>query len=107
MSLQQVHDFYEVLMSDQAIYEQYYSKCCVRGLFGIWDWDKTKIVNFAATLGYIFTETDLDEVWFGSEPSISESSLNLSEYQGLSHINYELPRSSLGGSQKSKVNSQQ
>ena len=106
MSLQQVHDFYEVLMSDQAIYEQYYSKCCVRGLFGIWDWDKTKIVNFAATLGYIFTETDLDEVWFGSEPSISESSLNLSEYQGLSDINYELPSSSLGGSQKSKVKSQ-
>lgn len=95
MSLQQVNDFYEVLMSEQAIYEQYYSKCCVRGLFGIWDWDKTKIVNFAASLGYIFTETELDEVWFGSEPSISESSLNLSEYQGLSGMNYEQPRSPL------------
>lgn len=106
MSLQQVNDFYDVLTSDQAIYEQYYSKCCMRGLFGIWNWDKTKIVNFAASLGYIFTETELDEVWFGSEPSISESSLNLSEYQGFSDMNYELPRSPLGESQKSKVKSQ-
>lgn len=93
MSLQQVNDFYEVLMSEQVIYEQYYSQCCVRGVFGIWDWDKTKIVNFAASLGYIFTENELDEVWFGSESSISESSLNLSEYQELSGIDYELPRS--------------
>ncbi|MBW4636400.1 MAG: hypothetical protein KME30_32340 [Iphinoe sp. HA4291-MV1] len=93
MSLEQVNTFYEVLMSDQVIYEQYYNKCCVRGLFGIWDWDKTKIVNFAATLGYIFTERDLDEVWFGSESGISESSLDLSEYQCFSGENYELPRS--------------
>ncbi|NMG06875.1 hypothetical protein [Brasilonema sp. UFV-L1] len=81
MSLDQVNAFYEVLMSDQLIYEQYHNKCCVRGVFGIWDWDKTKIVNFAAHLGYIFTESDLDEVWFGQEPSISESSSNLSKYQ--------------------------
>ncbi|WP_017315224.1 hypothetical protein [Mastigocladopsis repens] len=92
MSLEQVNSFYEVLMSEQVIYEQYYNKCCVRGLFGIWDWDKTKIVHFAATLGYRFTESELDEVWFGGEPSISESSLDLSEYR-LSGINYELPRS--------------
>ncbi|NJM71004.1 MAG: hypothetical protein HC862_12665 [Scytonema sp. RU_4_4] len=85
MSLDQVNAFYEVLMSDQLIYEQYYNQCCVRGLFGIWDWDKAKIVNFAATLGYIFTEDELDEVWYGDESGISESSSNLSQiYQDTS-----------------------
>lgn len=77
MLIEQVNAFYEVLMSDQMIYEQYYNKCCIRGLFGIWNWDKTKIVNFAATLGYSFTESDLDAVWFGSEPNILENSLSL------------------------------
>ncbi|KAB8330959.1 hypothetical protein SD80_025605 [Scytonema tolypothrichoides VB-61278] len=93
MSLDQVNAFYEVLMSDQVIYQQYYEKCCVKGLFGVWDWDKTKIVNFAATLGYTFTEHDLDEAWFGGEPGVSENSLNVSEYQSFSGMNYELPNS--------------
>jgi len=77
MSLEQVNAFYEVLMSDQAIYEQYYSKCCVRGCFGIWNWDKTEIVSFANTLGYIFTENELDTVWFGTELNVSETSQTL------------------------------
>jgi hypothetical protein len=67
MSLEQVNAFYEVLMSEQDIYDQYYHKCCIRGLFGIWNWDKTKIVSFAATLGYTFNENELDAVWFGNE----------------------------------------
>ncbi|KAF3889634.1 MULTISPECIES: Nif11-like leader peptide family natural product precursor [Nostocales] len=81
MALEQVNAFYDTLMSDRAIYEQYYRQCCVRGLFGIWDWDKTKIVNFATTLGYSFTESELDAVLFGSEPIVLQDSINLSEYK--------------------------
>jgi hypothetical protein len=81
MALEQVNGFYDTLMSEQAIYEQYYRQCCVRGLFGIWDWDKTKIVNFAATLGYSFTESELDAVLFNSEPIVFQDSRNLSEYK--------------------------
>jgi hypothetical protein len=80
MSLAQVNAFYEVLISDQAIYEQYFNKCCRRGIFASCHWDKSKIVNFAATLGYSFNEHELAQLWFESEPSLSDSSLNLSVY---------------------------
>jgi|GEM_PF-1523774 hypothetical protein len=74
MSLEQVNAFYDVLTSDQTIYEQYYHKCCVQGCFGIWNWDRTKIVSFAASLGYIFNENELDAIWFGNELSLPETS---------------------------------
>lgn len=86
MSLEQVNTFYDVLMSNQVIYEQYYNQCCVRGLFGIWDWDKKKIVNFAATLGYRFTEDELEAVLFGNESTVFDNSINSSEYQQLSGV---------------------
>lgn len=78
MSLQQVHDFYEVLMLDSSIYEAYFNKCCKRGFLDSWHWNTTTIVNFAATLGYQFTEYELTHVWFESDPisvhdSVSES----------------------------------
>jgi Nif11 domain len=80
MSLEHVNAFYEALTQDNGIYEQYYNKCCSRGFFGIWNWDKTKIVNFAATLGFTFNETELDQVWFEGEPDVTNNSLNISEY---------------------------
>lgn len=80
MSLAQVNAFYEVLISNEAIYQQYFNKCCRRGILGSCHWDKTKIVNFAATLGYGFNERELDQLWFESEPSLSDDSLNLSAY---------------------------
>jgi hypothetical protein len=67
MSLSAGQDFYEVLISHPAIYEKYYHQCCWRGLFGSCHWDKTKIVNFAATLGYKFSEQELDQLWFENE----------------------------------------
>ncbi|RCJ34745.1 hypothetical protein A6770_16925 [Nostoc minutum NIES-26] len=84
MSLQQVNAFYEVLISDQAIYEQYLKKCCRRGFFGSCHWDKTKIVNFATTIGYKFTEDELAQVLFEDEASFCDSSLNLSAHGQLS-----------------------
>ncbi|BAB76740.1 Nif11-like leader peptide family natural product precursor [Anabaena sp. FACHB-709] len=72
MSLQQANAFYEALMADEIIYEKYFNKCCSRSLLGSYHWDKTKIVNFAATLGYRFTETELAQLWFDSEPSNHE-----------------------------------
>lgn len=78
MSLKQVNAFYELLISEPAIYDEYYNKCCRRGFFNTCHWDKTKIINFAATLGYNFNESELDELCFESE-NISDYSLKLSE----------------------------
>ncbi|UKO98833.1 hypothetical protein [Nostoc sp. UHCC 0870] len=83
MSLQQVNAFYEVLMSETSIYEAYFNKCCNRGLLSSWHWDTTKIVNFAASLGYKFTEYELTHVWFESEPSLYNDSLSLSKQRKL------------------------
>jgi hypothetical protein len=70
MSLEQVNAFYELLNSDQVLYEQYYNKCSNKGVFGVWNWDKSKIVDFAASIGYNFTETELDLAWFGGDTSL-------------------------------------
>ena len=78
MSLAQVDAFYETLISDQVLYEQYFRQCCRRGFFGSCHWDKTKIVNFAATLGYSFTEGELVQLWFEGEPILYENSQALS-----------------------------
>ncbi len=74
MSLEQVDVFYEVLASDPVLYEQYYNKCCIRGLFGIWNWDQKKIVSFATTLGYDFTEAELDSVLFENGAGVVQKS---------------------------------
>ncbi len=87
MSLEQATAFYDVLMADRDIYEQYYNQCCDRGCFGIWNWDKSKIIDFAANLGYCFTESELDAVWFGGDKSIVADSMNVSEY-GQFYANY-------------------
>jgi hypothetical protein len=76
MSLKQVNAFYELLISEPAIYEQYYHNCCRQGFFGSHHWDKTKIVNLAASLGYGFSESELNQVWFESEPTFSEQTLS-------------------------------
>ncbi|WP_066376499.1 MULTISPECIES: Nif11-like leader peptide family natural product precursor [unclassified Anabaena] len=78
MSLEQVNAFYEVLISEPTIYEEYFNKCCSRGLLNSCHWDKTKIVKFAASLGYHFNEDELANVWFESEPSYAQNSLSLS-----------------------------
>lgn len=85
MSLEQVNAFYDVLISDQAIYEQYLNKCCQRGFFGSRHWDKSKIVNFATNIGYKFTERELDQMLFESEPKLIKNSPNLSEHGQLSY----------------------
>jgi Nif11 domain len=90
MSLQQVDAFYEMLTSDKATYDEYYNKCSSRGFFGIWNWDTNKIVNFAANLGYTFTESELEQVLFENQPRVSNSSLNLLEYGHLSGIKYQM-----------------
>lgn len=77
MSLEQVDAFYETLMVNQEVYEQYYKKCSIKGTFGVWNWDKKKIVNFAATLGYEFTEPELDEVLFDTGATASTKSFNV------------------------------
>lgn len=79
MSLKQVNAFYELLISEPAIYEQYYNKCCRQGFFGSHHWDKIKIVNLAATLGYSFSESELNQLWFESEANLYEHALSLSE----------------------------
>jgi len=84
MSLEHVDAFYELVSSDQAIYEQYYNQCCSLGFLGSYHWDKSKIVDFAANLGYSFSENDLDEIWFGNDASFSGQSLNLSGYGHMS-----------------------
>ncbi len=64
MSVAQVKAFYNVLILDENVYQQYHNKCSLKGFFGVWNWDRTKIVNFAATAGYDFTETELEQVLF-------------------------------------------
>ncbi len=81
MSLEQVDVFYEVLASEPVLYEQYYNKCCIRGLFGVWNWDQKKIVSFAATLGYDFTEADLNLVLFESGAGTVQKSISSSGYE--------------------------
>jgi Nif11 domain len=71
MSLEQVRVFYDLLTIDEGIYEQYFSQCSAQGFFGNRHWNKTKIVNFAASLGFSFTENQLEEAWFGSNTSVS------------------------------------
>lgn len=77
MSLEQVDSFYENLMANQEVYEQYYKSCSIKGVFGVWSWDKKKIVHFAATLGYEFTEPELDQVLFDTGATDSNKSLNI------------------------------
>ncbi|MBF2015132.1 MAG: hypothetical protein IGS23_08000 [Rivularia sp. T60_A2020_040] len=77
MSLERVDAFYEDLMINQEVYEEYYKKCSVKGTFGVWSWDKTKIVDFAATLGYEFSESELDEVLFNAGALTDNKSFNL------------------------------
>lgn len=77
MSLERVDAFYKDLMINQEIYEQYYKKCSVKGTFGVWSWDKTKIVDFAATLGYEFSESELDEALFNTGVIAYNSSFNV------------------------------
>ncbi|MEM7552663.1 MAG: Nif11-like leader peptide family natural product precursor [Cyanobacteria bacterium P01_A01_bin.84] len=86
MSLENAKDFYQVLGSNEAIYEQYYKQCSRWGAFGIWNWDKKAIISFAATLGYHFTENELDRVWFQPEASTLENSQNLSISESFSSI---------------------
>ncbi len=81
MSLEQVDAFYDVVASNQEIYEQYYNGCCIRGLFGIWNWDKTKIVNFAASVGFEFTESDLDMALFESGAGVVQYPSSSSSYE--------------------------
>jgi len=76
MPLKQVNDFYELLISEPAIYEKYYNQCCRQGFFGSYHWDKTKIVSLAATLGYSFSESELNQVWLESEPNFYEQVLS-------------------------------
>ncbi|TAF10506.1 MAG: hypothetical protein EAZ77_02985 [Nostocales cyanobacterium] len=70
MSLEQVESFYQMLNLETGVYELYYQNCRHQGVFGGYHWDTRKIVNFAATFGYIFTEAELEELWFASEPVI-------------------------------------
>ncbi|MDJ0695325.1 MAG: Nif11-like leader peptide family natural product precursor [Mastigocoleus sp. MO_167.B18] len=80
MSVENATAFYEVLVSDRDVYEQYCKKCSQQGVFGVWNWDKTKIVNFAAKLGFDFTEVELDQVWFETEPDSSPNSMRSPTY---------------------------
>jgi Nif11 domain len=93
MSLEQVKAFYDVLTEDQKIYDQYYSKCCSRGFFGIWNWDKSKIVSFAENLGYSFTETELDQMWFEDDGIGLQDSATSSEYEQISSLDYGIENS--------------
>jgi hypothetical protein len=84
MSLEQIDAFYEVLASDQVLYEQYYNNCCVRGLFGIWNWDNNKIVNFATSLGYEFTEVELNIALFENGAGVVQKPVHSSDYERIS-----------------------
>ncbi|MFM2063451.1 MAG: hypothetical protein RLZZ507_3121 [Cyanobacteriota bacterium] len=68
MSLEQVDSFYEMLNLEPDVYDLYYKNCRQPGVFDSCHWDPKKIVNFAATFGFIFTEAELQELWFASEP---------------------------------------
>ena len=80
MSVENATAFYEVLVSDQDVYEQYCKKCSQQGVFGVWNWDKTKIVNFASKLGFDFTEGELDRVWFETDSDSTENSIKTPTY---------------------------
>ncbi|AKG21154.1 Nif11-like leader peptide family natural product precursor [Calothrix sp. 336/3] len=84
MSLEQVNAFYAVLNSDTSIYQKYYDKCCYRGFFGSCHWDKAKVISFAASLGYDFTERELDAAWFGDDVSNLDEPINTSIYRQIS-----------------------
>jgi hypothetical protein len=88
MSLQEARVFYEVLTMDETIYRQYFNLCGRQGFFGSWHWDKTKIVKFAAALGFNFNEDELEYSWFESHPSVSQESLNSLEEQA-TYLKYE------------------
>lgn len=88
MSLEQVRVFYEVLASDRDLYQQYFNQCGCQGFLGSWHWNKTKIVRFGADLGYQFTENELEQAWFESEPSNSKESVSSLDYEPLSQKNY-------------------
>lgn len=95
MSLEQVNAFYEVVSTDANIYEQYYSTCCQRGMFGAWNWDTNKIVSFANSLGFNFTESELVAVLFDSDATLTsvtstDSGRSYPDYspQPLSHYAY-------------------
>ncbi|WP_071191542.1 Nif11-like leader peptide family natural product precursor [Trichormus sp. NMC-1] len=77
MSLEQVESFYEMLSSQPEIYKQYYNNCCQQGFLSSCHWDTQKIVNFAATLGYNFTEGELEDLFFASEPMKLIRNINL------------------------------
>lgn len=80
MSVENATAFYEVLVSDRDVYEQYCKKCSQQGVFGVWNWDKTKIVSFAAKLGFDFTEGELDQVWFETESDSTENTIKTPTY---------------------------
>jgi hypothetical protein len=88
MSLKEVRVFYEVLTVNEAIYKQYFNLCGRQGFFGSWHWDKTKIVKFAASLGFHFNEGELEYSWFESNPSSPQASLNSLEEQP-TYLEYE------------------
>ncbi len=90
MALEQVRVFYEVLASDRKLYEQYFNQCGRQGFFGYRHWNKTKIVSFAAALGYSFTENELEQVWFESAPSNSQTSVTSLEYEPVSQRSYPI-----------------
>jgi Nif11 domain len=92
MSLEQVNNFYQILTANEALYEQYRAKCSSRGMFGIWDWNKTKIVNFAASFGYHFTEMELEQVWFEGESSVIGEPIDTPKYAPLSQRNSKKKR---------------
>jgi Nif11 domain len=89
MSLDQVRDFYEVLTADRLLYQQYFERCSNQGVFGIRHWNKTKIVDFAATLGYTFTENELEYAWFNSNFSEPKETDKIPEYERVSYLDYE------------------
>ncbi|MFB2980651.1 Nif11-like leader peptide family natural product precursor [Microseira sp. BLCC-F43] len=88
MSMEQVRVFYEVLASDKDLYEKYFNQCGSQGLFGSWHWNKTKIVSFGATLGYTFTENELEQAWFETTSSDAKSSIVALEYDRIPQKNY-------------------
>ncbi|WP_353931673.1 hypothetical protein WJM97_03555 [Okeanomitos corallinicola TIOX110] len=68
MSLEQVASFYEMLNLEPGVYELYYKNCRQLGMFDSCHWDTKKIASFAATFGYEFTQAELEELLFATEP---------------------------------------
>lgn len=86
MSIEQVNAFYDFVSADAGIYEQYYNSCCQRGMFGVWNWDTTKIVAFAASLGFNFSESELATVLFDSDAIMVT---NDTTYSNVTQANYQ------------------